>query len=72
MIVDRSLDLRHASMGLSLLRAGFHGPPEGPEPGGPSMCHALDGLAWRYRRGSNLCPPHSGFAELEAPVPNNL
>ena len=26
-----------------------------------------DGSAWRYRQGFSLRPPHSGFAELEAP-----
>ena len=30
------------------LRAGFHVPPGGPEPGG----HGPDGCAWRYKRGS--------------------
>ena len=43
------------------IRARFHGPP-----GVPGACHGLDGPTWRFRGGSSLWPPHSGFAELEA------
>ena len=49
------------------VRVGFHGPPGGPEPGGPGTCHGPEACAWRYTRGSSLWPLHSGFAELEAP-----